>query len=138
MYLCTSGNSCCNGALFFKPDHCKHVSFNYRHENMRTKVVITLLALLQGHTSTVRCLAMHDNNIVSGSCDGTLRVWDLTRGECVHTLVGHSASVRCVVYDGERAVSGASDYLVKIWDVETETCVHTLTGHTNYVFSLKV
>ena len=81
---------------------------------------------------------MHENNIVSGSRDGTLRVWDLTRGVCVHTLVGHSASVRCVVYDGRRAVSGASDYLVKIWDVETETCVHTLTGHTNYVFSLKV
>ena len=50
--------------------------------------------VLQGHTSTVRCLAMHENNIVSGSRDGTLRVWDVTNGNCLHVLIGHAASVR--------------------------------------------
>lgn len=50
--------------------------------------------VLQGHTSTVRCLAMHGNNVVSGSRDGTLRVWDVVKGTSLHVLIGHAAAVR--------------------------------------------
>ena len=40
--------------------------------------------------------------VVSGSRDATLRMWDITTGECVHVLIGHVAAVRCVQYDGNR------------------------------------
>jgi len=46
---------------------------------------------LQGHSSTVRCLQLTDNNIaVSGSRDTTLRVWDITKGQCLKVLRGKS------------------------------------------------
>ena len=32
--------------------------------------------------------------VVSGSTDGTLKVWDVATGECVATLKGHSGHVR--------------------------------------------
>lgn len=76
--------------------------------------------------------------VVSGSRDATLRVWDVTTGECLHVLVGHLAAVRCVQYDGRLVVSGAYDYMVKVWNPEREECLHTLQGHTNRVYSLQV
>jgi WD40 repeat protein len=37
--------------------------------------------VFQGHTSNIRCLAMLQNgNLVSGSYDKTLRVWDSNDG----------------------------------------------------------
>lgn len=92
---------------------------------------------LYGHTSTVRCMALHENQVVSGSRDATLRVWDIITGECRHVLVGHVAAVRCVQFNGKLVVSGAYDYLVKVWDVATESCLFTLEGHTNRVYSLQ-
>ena len=97
----------------------------------------TCLHTLYGHTSTVRCMALYENQVVSGSRDATLRVWDIDSGECCHVLVGHVAAVRCVQFNGKLCVSGAYDYLVKVWDVMTETCLHTLEGHTNRVYSLQ-
>ncbi|XP_054155205.1 F-box/WD repeat-containing protein 7-like [Oppia nitens] len=95
------------------------------------------LHTLYGHTSTVRCMALHENQVVSGSRDATLRVWDIKTGCCNHVLTGHVAAVRCVQFNGKLCVSGAYDYLVKVWDVSTETCLHTLEGHTNRVYSLQ-
>ena len=34
--------------------------------------------------------------VVSGSRDATLRMWDISTGECLHVLMGHVAAVRCV------------------------------------------
>lgn len=97
----------------------------------------TCMHTLYGHTSTVRCMALHENEVVSGSRDATLRVWNINTGDCQHVLVGHVAAVRCVQFNGTLVVSGAYDYLVKVWNVETETCLHTLEGHTNRVYSLQ-
>jgi phospholipase A-2-activating protein len=45
-----------------------------------------LLYQLPGHTSQVSSLAVtSDGLVVSGSWDGTMRVWDLTTETCVHT-----------------------------------------------------
>ncbi len=52
--------------------------------------------------------------VVSGSRDATLRLWDISSGECLHVLIGHVAAVRCVQYDGRLIVSGAYDYMVKV------------------------
>ena len=34
--------------------------------------------------------SLPDNRLVSGSNDNTVRVWDLSTGECVRVLEGHS------------------------------------------------
>ncbi|CAG8561102.1 4816_t:CDS:1, partial [Dentiscutata heterogama] len=53
--------------------------------------------VLHGHTSTIRSLKMNDKTIdVSGSCDATLRVWNIEEGRLLHLLVGYRASVRCM------------------------------------------
>ena len=55
--------------------------------------------------------------VVSGSSDKTLKVWDVTTGECVATLEGHSETVFGVAVfpDGRRVVSASSDKTLKLF-----------------------
>ena len=76
------------------------------------------------------------NCAISGSRDGTQRVWDLDSGECVHVLRGHSASVRCGAVNGTLAVSGSYDGTARVWDVATGECKLFLNGHTAQVYSV--
>jgi WD40 repeat protein len=68
------------------------------------------------------------NLVVSGSRDHMVRVWDLKRGVCIHTLTGHSASVRALALtsDGRYSVSGSLDRTLRIWDLKTGDCVNVL------------
>jgi phospholipase A-2-activating protein len=53
-----------------------------------------LLYQLPGHTSQVSSLSVTpDGLIVSGSWDGTIRVWDLKTEKCIHTETGFANAV---------------------------------------------
>ena len=84
----------------------------------------------------VRCLCLRGNNIVSGSRDASVRLWDVSNGCCKRVFLGHQAAVRCVQMEGNRIVSGAYDHTIRIWDAETGASLFNLTGHTHRVYSL--
>jgi len=42
---------------------------------------------LLGHTDTVRCLVVRDDICVSGSHDNSVKIWNLTNGLCLRTLM---------------------------------------------------
>lgn len=91
--------------------------------------------VLTGHTHSVRAIAAHQDTLVSGSYDNTVRVWKISTGETVHRLQGHSQKVYSVVLDHKRnrCISGSMDNYVKIWSLETGACLFTLEGHTSLV-----
>ncbi|BFZ60530.1 SCF ubiquitin ligase complex subunit cdc4 [Saitoella coloradoensis] len=90
---------------------------------------------LQGHTSSVRAVSAHGDQMVSGSYDTTVRVWRISTGECQWILRGHAQKVYSVVIDPkrQRCVSGSMDWIVKVWSMETGTCLWNLEGHTSLV-----
>ena len=51
---------------------------------------------------------------VTGSRDGTVRVWDVQKGRAVRCLEGHAGSVRCLDVNGRRAVSGSYDTTCRV------------------------
>jgi len=57
--------------------------------------------------------------IVSGSVDDTVRVWDLASGQLVRTLTGHTNIVEAVAVtpDGKQIVSGSADHTVRVWNL---------------------
>src|SRR5262249_46589033 len=73
--------------------------------------------------------------LVSGSGEGTLKVWDADTGKDLLTLKGLTGPVLCVAYspDGNRIVSGSQDNTLKVWDADKGLEVRTLTGHTQWV-----
>ena len=68
--------------------------------------------------------------MVSGSYDHTLKVWDMSTGQCTMTLRhvfclvlatgkffhirGHTDAVLCLQFDNEKVISGSKDTTIKV------------------------
>jgi WD40 repeat protein len=78
--------------------------------------------------------------IVSGSNDTTLQLWDATSGQPIGSpLQGHTDRVCSVAFspDGRRIVSGSWDNTLRLWDTASGECIgSSLQGHTDRVCSV--
>ena len=92
------------------------------------------------HTDQVTSVAFSPDGrqIVSGSDDQTLRLWDVATGEEVRQLSGHTDQVTSMAFspDGRQIVSGNGDQTLRLWDVATGEEVRQLSGHTGWVTSV--
>ncbi|KIJ43762.1 hypothetical protein M422DRAFT_228982 [Sphaerobolus stellatus SS14] len=90
--------------------------------------------------STVNSIAFSSDGlfIVSGSDDGTVRIWNVTTGETLKELKGHEHYVTSVAFspDGSFIASGLDDGTVRIWNVTTGETLKELKGHEDYVRSV--
>ena len=93
---------------------------------------------LLGHTATVNSVtvgsSVADTLIVSGSEDGTVRVWNADTGRPEAVLSGHQGWVYSVAFgefDGRSVIiSGGRDGLIRVWDLETSGLRAELAGHS--------
>lgn len=73
------------------------------------------------------------NIACSGSMDGNVRVWDISTGECRHTLTGHTSLVGLLGLSPSYLVSASADSTLMVWDPDTGNLKQTLRGHTGAV-----
>lgn len=81
---------------------------------------------LDGHRDGVYCMSTLRTNLVpfiSGSCDGEIRVWDLSARKSVWNTVGHTGFVRGIVPDvsGFSFFSCGDDKQIKHWALHQDT-----------------
>jgi len=97
-----------------------------------------LIRTFTGHIIAVYgCVYSPDGQtILSASGDRTLKLWDITTGECIRTFQGHNNFVKSCVYspDGQTVLSASKDNTLKLWDVITGECIHTFEDHTSAVW----
>jgi WD40 repeat protein len=76
--------------------------------------------------------------LVSGSVDGSVKVWDADTYELLVPLDGHSASVSSVAFspNGRMVASASLDGTVAVWDVATGKSLHTLEAHHDGAYSV--
>jgi len=93
---------------------------------------------LHGHSHFIQDLALSSDGqfALSGSWDGTLRLWDLNFGTTTRRFVGHTKDVLSVAFsaDNRQIVSGSRDKTIKLWNTLGE-CKYTIEdqGHTEWV-----
>lgn len=76
--------------------------------------------------------------LVSGSRDKTIKMWDISTGLCLFTLVGHDNWVRGLVFHpgGKFIISASDDKTLRVWDVKNRRNHKTLDAHQHFVTSL--
>src|SRR5258705_9805119 len=93
--------------------------------------------VLEGHISGCYSIAFSPDGgqLVSGSSDDTVRLWDISTGALLQVIKGHSSSVQSVTYspDGRYIASGSHDGTVRIWDAISGLQVRTYSGHSGSV-----
>ncbi|HUT92742.1 MAG TPA: alpha/beta hydrolase fold domain-containing protein [Thermoguttaceae bacterium] len=101
---------------------------------------VTLAHTLTGHGGYVSAVAFSpdDSLLVTGSWDGTARLWDVASGKEVRTLAHHKMAVISVAFspDGRLLAVGSDDTTVTLWEVATGRLVRTLDEHSSYVLSV--
>jgi len=112
------------------------------------------VAVLKGQAKAVCCVTMVGASrsdtparLVSGSRDGTVRVWDTTRWSAgsVTVLNGHTEMVTCLTLVNNsqsgsqvHVASGSCDKTLRVWDLNDGKCVAVLEGHADKVTSVVV
>lgn len=92
---------------------------------------------LQGHSHFVSDVVISSDGqfALSGSWDGTLRLWDLFRGDTTRRFVGHTKDVMSVAFspDNRQIVSASRDNSIKLWNT-LGCCKYTIQdeGHTEW------
>jgi len=61
--------------------------------------------------------------------DNTVKVWNVTTGECLHTLTGHTSLIGLLGVSPNNFVSGAADASLRIWDANNHELKHVLPSN---------
>ena len=87
-------------------------------------------SVMVGHTGIVDCVGFSPDStlLVSGSDDGTARVWSVQTGLKRLVLRGHLEGVRSAEFSpsGERILTASSDGTVRVWRVRDGRCLAVL------------
>ncbi len=90
-----------------------------------------------GHRGSVSAANFSSDGryIVTGSGDGTAKVWEVSTSRELKTLSGHTDYVSAANFssNGRYIVTGSGDGTAKVWEVSTSRELKTLAGHTGEV-----
>ena len=96
--------------------------------------------VLRGHQGWVWAIGVTPDGrqILAGSDDMTLRLWNLASGLTLHIFPWQGGSVHslAVLPDGRRVLAGSEDETMRLWDLTTGQTLRTFTGHQGTVFSV--
>jgi WD40 repeat protein len=96
---------------------------------------------MRGHTEWVNGVVhlADGRRIITGSLDGSLRLWDLESGAQIgeEWRDGYNP-MWCMALspNGKTIANGSFDNSVRLWDVETKKVISKRTGHTSLVCAL--
>lgn len=101
-----------------------------------------LLCTFIGHRDEVTSVAITPDGkqVISGSSDKTLKIWDMKTGKKLFTLEGHTKPITAIAVtpNGKRVISASEDKTLKVWDLQTAKETFTLNGHEDSVNAIAI
>ncbi|MEM9151630.1 MAG: WD40 repeat domain-containing protein, partial [Cyanobacteria bacterium P01_F01_bin.3] len=100
------------------------------------------IAELVGHTDCVHVvkISVDGSELLSGSDDGTVRMWSVTQGGAEQQKVlrqpGDRIRTLAVSPDGRLLASGGDDCQLWIWDLATQQLIETVSTHGSRIWSV--
>jgi len=72
---------------------------------------------IPSHRRSSACIP--GKTIATGSCDGSIKLWDIETGRCKYTFEGHTNWVLMLAFspDGKTISSGSNDGTIKLWNI---------------------
>ncbi|WFD00624.1 hypothetical protein MYAM1_003375 [Malassezia yamatoensis] len=127
---------CCSIDSGLGSGHVGYVLSGSRDKTVRVWDSATgeCVSVLRGHEGSVVCMTSRNETLVTGSSDGTARIWvaiDRARSNYVikNVLRGHRAGVLDVSMDDTYIITASRDKTLRVWRRSTAELVHVYTQH---------
>jgi WD40 repeat protein len=80
-----------------------------------------------------------NDNLYLGYMDGSIRYWDLKKGESVLRFEAHKGLVSCLelVEEESTLFSGSIDYKICQWDITNGECIREFKGHDGEILFIR-
>ncbi|XP_053465105.1 WD repeat-containing protein 86 isoform X4 [Nycticebus coucang] len=93
------------------------------------------LRVCDDHRGGINWLSLSPDGqrLLTGSEDGTARLWSTADGQCCALLQGHESYVTFCQLEDEAAFTCSADCTIRRWDVLTGQCLQVYRGHTSIV-----
>ncbi len=96
---------------------------------------------LYGHTESIFSISISSNNenIISGSYDSTIRLWNLHTKTCIAIFKGHFAPILSVKFSplSHYFASGGCDKTARLWSINSCGSLRIFVGHLSDVEIVK-
>jgi WD40 repeat protein len=126
--------------LLYKAAHSDDLEVRFRARDLVWSIQHRLYGqrrALLGHRDVVVGIAVSADGtrVLSGSNDGTIRLWDLTTGASLRRMEGHRGQAWAVALspDGKLALGGGQDGGLALYDAATGKQVRTFERHPQAV-----
>jgi WD40 repeat protein len=106
--------------------------------NLEDSLNINLKATLRGHSGEIQCLTLLSNDLfASGSNDNSIKIWNLSKYDCLKTLEEHKDSVNLIMsLPNKNFASSSWDKTIKIWNLKDFSCLTTIKRYCDGIYSL--
>jgi len=96
----------------------------------------------EGHSGRISVTVVSPDGkfLLSGSEDKTLRLWNLSGGNCIRVFRGHTGRISSAAIspDGKFLISGSDDKTIRLWEIESGHCIRIFEGHSGGVTCLSL
>jgi len=92
---------------------------------------------MAAHRDRVWCLRFDDSEIITGSMDQSVKIWDWNTGQHLHTTKTKEGTIRYIQFDKSKLVTASAGKMIRIWDMNTYKSTALLKGHTSGVWCLQ-
>ena len=79
-------------------------------------------------------MVINNSTIATAGVDITIKIWNVTTGDCTANLKGHYKTVCSLCYiNGTNIASGGADKYIIIWNAFNSNIIKRIDGHTHIV-----
>ena len=97
-----------------------------------------------GHESGIKSISVspEGNLVITGSYDGTFKIWDISTGKCIYTnrerLISNMTPSCVITSDGDKALTTSRENTLSLWELNTGQEIKKFKGHTKQIMSLAI
>ena len=108
--------------------------------NIKDSIVDVSTFFHTGHTDAIHTISYSPDAhyLLTGSRDGTIKIWDISTGTCLQTLkLNYFDEFTCIYSPNGRYITiGFWNKSIEIWDLKTSVCIKKLPNHFGHKFKI--